>query len=134
MSRQIEQLKIGDREIIVKELIVKEVKSLWKDLTTPPETGQGLFSNDFLRKNWEMCVSGITLDELDELTPTDVRKIYDTFEKVNHVFFAFARQVQGESAALHAIRQGILLDLSARFAGSLNADMPEPGSTDTASS
>ncbi len=134
MPRQIEILKIEGFDIVVKELTVKEVKSLWKDLTTPPETGKGLFSNDFLRKNWEMCVSGITLDELDELTPTDVKQIYDAFEKVNHVFFAFARQVQGESVALHAIRQSILLDLSARFAGSLKEDIPESGTTDTVSS
>lgn len=140
MSRLTKTIELNGTRITVNELTVRQVKGLWKELMGVPkpdiaEPVQSIFTNqEFMSRNWGMCVEGLTLEEADDLTPSEMKLIYDAFMEVNTVFFDLARQVEGEDPMLVGLRLAIKTDLITRFAFLSNADTTAPGTTDTASS
>ena len=137
MSRELKELKIAGKIVTVYELTVKDIKKLWKDLTgATPETAETpIFSNEkLLREHWDKCVHGISLEETDDLVPSELKQIYDAFAEVNAIFFDLSLKLEGENPFLKSLREAILNDLMLRFAALSQEDTKESGSTDTASS
>jgi len=136
MSRELKELKIAGKIVTVYELTVKDIKKLWKDLTgATPETAETpIFSNEkLLREHWDKCVHGISLEETDDLVPSELKQIYDAFAEVNAIFFDLSLKLEGENPFLKSLREAILNDLMLRFAALSPEDTKESGNTDTAS-
>lgn len=129
MSKLTKTIDFNGKTVTVYELTVAQIKSLWKELTAvpvknPTENDIPLFQNhEFLTRNWALCVSGISLEETDNLTPSELKLIYDAFMECNAIFFDLALQVEGENPLLHGFRMAIQADLIARFAFSSAAGM-----------
>ena len=132
--RLTKEVPIGDKKIVVNELSVRQIKLLWKDLIHDTTTPDIIMGNDLLKKHWDQCVSGITLDETDDLAPSELKQVYDAFNEVNGVFFDLALRVIGENPFLQELRAAVMQDLIGKFVGLLKEDTPAPGTTDTVSS
>jgi len=131
--RQRKVIKIDDREITVKEITVREIRSFWQDLETEPAAGvDGIYN--VLTRFIPVAVDGITVEGLDDLAPSEVQVLYDTFMEVNTVFFKAARLIEGEDPIIVGLRRALLPLLMIRFAGFFAAATPESGTTDTPSS
>lgn len=138
--RKTKELEINGKKVIVNELTVGQIKKLWKELTGIPETNETerkipLFTgNKFLAENWPICIDGISIEEADDFTPSEMKLIYDAFLEVNNVFFDLATQVEGENPLIKGARMAICQELIARFALSSSEDIEMSGTTDTVSS
>lgn len=126
-------ITIDDRRITVKEITVREIRSFWQDMETEPAAGiEGLYS--VLSRFVPVAVEGIALEGLDDLAPSELQLLYDTFMEVNTVFFKAARLIEGENPIIVGLRTALLPLLMIRFAGLFTQAMPEPGITDIPSS
>ena len=137
MSRLAKEVKVAGKNITVFEMTVKDIKKLWGDLTgTNMENSEtSLFSNDqLIRTHWDKCVHGITLEESEDLTPSELKVIYDAFSEVNAVFFDLSLKLEGENPLLTGLREAIMKDLLRRYVVSLPPDTMESGTMDTVSS
>lgn len=137
MSREFKELKIAGKNITVYEMTVKDIKKLWRDMigATPESSETPMFSNEkLLKTHWDKCVHGITLDEADDLVPSELKLIYEAFAEVNAIFFDLALKLEGENPFLKSLREAILNDLTLRFAALSQEATEESGNTDTASS
>jgi len=143
MSRLTKTISVNNKNITVQELSVRDIKEIWKDLTTPPEVDDSgiiapLFTNqEFLMTNWKRCVQGMDLTEIDDLTPSELQEIYDAFKEVNQIFFDLALKVEGENPFIKGLRLAVQTDILNwihRSAPSLQQVIEESGITDTASS
>lgn len=137
MSRLAKEVKVAGKNITVFEMTVKDIKKLWGDLTgTNMENSEtSLFSNDqLIRTHWDKCVHGITLEESEDLTPSELKVIYDAFSEVNAVFFDLSLKLEGENPLLTGLREAIMKDLMRRYVASLPPDTMESGTMDTVSS
>jgi len=130
------EIKIGEKTVTVYELTVKDIKNLWKDITgeSPETADMPMFSNEvILRKHWDKCVHGITLEETDNYALSELKLIYDAFAEVNEIFFDLALKIEGENPFLKGIRQVVWNKLMFLFAASSSMDIEKPGITDTPS-
>ena len=137
MSRLAKEVKVAGKNITVFEMTVKDIKKLWGDLTgTNMESPEAsLFSSDqLMRTHWDKCVHGITLEESEDLTPSELKIIYDAFSEVNAVFFDLSLKLEGENPLLTGLREAIMKDLMRRYVASLPPDTMESGTMDTVSS
>ena len=137
MSREFKELKIAGKNITVYEMTVKDIKKLWRDMigATPESSEAPMFSNEkLLKTHWDKCVHGITLDEADDLVPSELKLIYEAFAEVNAIFFDLALKLEGENPFLKSLREAILNDLTLRFAALSQEATEVSGNTDTASS
>jgi hypothetical protein len=135
--RQSKDIQINNKTVSVFELSVRDIKSLWKHIigATPEAAEQPIFSNDkILRDYWDKCIHGLKLDETEDMTPSELKVVYDAFMEVNADFFALALQIEGENPMLKALRAVIVNDLMLRYAALSPEDTAESGNTDTASS
>jgi hypothetical protein len=135
--RQSKDIQINNKTVSVFELTVRDIKSLWKHIigATPEAAKQPIFSNDkILRDYWDKCIHGLKLDETEDMTPSELKVVYDAFMEVNADFFALALQIEGENPMLKALRAVIVNDLMLRYAALSPEDTAESGNTDTASS
>lgn len=135
--RQSKDIQINNKTVSVFELSVRDIKSLWKHIigATPESAEQPIFSNDkILRDYWDKCIHGLKLDETEDMTPSELKVVYDAFMEVNADFFALALQIEGENPMLKALRAVIVNDLMLRYAALSPEDTAESGTTDTASS
>jgi hypothetical protein len=131
--RQSKAITIDDRRITVKEITVREIRSFWQDMETEPAGGvEGIYS--VLARFLPVAVEDITIDGLDDLAPSEIQILYDTFMEVNTVFFKAARLIEGEDPIIVGLRKALLPLLMIRFAGLFAPDTPELGITVTASS
>lgn len=137
MARIFKEVTVKDKTISVFELTVKDVKKLWQDITgaTPETAGKPFFSNEkIMRDYWDKCVHGIKLEDADDMTPSELKIVYDAFLEVNAIFFDLALQLEGENPLLKGLRITLLDDLMLRFAALSFEATPESGTTATPSS
>lgn len=137
MSRNNKELEIAGKKVTVFELTVRQIKKLWSNMTGVSEETQDspIYTNEkLLNEHWDECVHGIKLSETDDLTPSQLKEIYDAFSEVNAVFFDLALRLEGENPFLKLMREALLSDLTLRFAALLPKDTLESGTTDTVSS
>lgn len=88
------QIDINGKSFLVKELTVREVRE-WvkqdrKD-TKPDVVGVLLFDDIWVDDM--MYITGSTQEEIDGLTPTQLRGLADLCIKENHYFFALRSKV-----------------------------------------
>lgn len=108
------KIKIDDREITVNELKVKDIRALLEigediDVGTP---------GAFFEKVGEYLprVTNLTLDDMDEMAPSELRRVWDVFAEVNENFLAAVR----ESGLVAVLVDSISTNLTASFAAVLN--------------
>lgn len=105
--------------ITVRELTVKQVLSTfdrWKE-AKQEEGFTGLLED--VRGLFDLSISGIQFNELEELAPSEIKQIYEKFKEVNSVFFDLADSM-GFKDILKELADGIKKDFSKLFAGSLS--------------
>ncbi len=137
MSRLAKEINVSGKKVTVYELTVKDIKKLWQDLTGTGEATKEIpmFSSDkVLRLHWDKCIHGITIEETDELAPSELKAIYDAFAEVNAIFFDLALKLEGENPFLKSLRAAMLSDLMLRFAALSQEDIQLSGATATPSS
>ncbi len=122
--RKFKVVKIDDREITIHELRVKDIMSVADGKTTD------LFA---LIKELLPKATSLTLKEIQNMSPSELKLIYDAFKEVNEVFFGLAASLKLTSL-LETLKQGALTavqkDLSKLFADSSNGGIQEPQTTD----
>lgn len=119
--RKSKNSEIDDKKITVYELTVKEIIELGEGKKLNEAQSLEDFRallNDYLPK----CVSGVTLDDLIGMAPSDLQLIYNDFREVNSVFFDVARSV-GLGELLNELKQAIQKDFLKLLVGSF------PGAT-----
>ena len=122
--RKFKVVKIDDREITIHELRVKDIMSVADGKTT-----------DLLALIKELLpkATSLTLKEIQNMSPSELKLIYDAFKEVNEVFFGLAASLKLTSL-LETLKQGALTavqkDLSKLFADSSNGGIQEPQTTD----
>ena len=136
MSRLTKELKIREKKITVFEMTVRDIKKLWNGLTGNIETTDvPMFSNEkLMREHWDQCIHGITLEETDDLAPSELKQIYDAFSEVNAIFFDLSLKLEGENPFLKSLRAAVVNDLMLRYVASLPEDTETSGTMDTVSS
>jgi hypothetical protein len=91
-------VEIGPKTITVKELSVRDIINLVNDknLLGSASSKDG-FELDALREEAEKYlpkfISGANMDDLLDMKPSELRRIYDKFMEINKTFFAVARTV-----------------------------------------
>jgi len=118
------------RQIIVKELTVKEIRNFWQN-HTDTILGQGMESFDGMKPFFEVCVSGISWEELEDTTPSELKKLYTAFKDVNAVFFEVAKAVEGENPILVQSRVIVGRFLMNKFVSLSKPVIETHGTTDT---
>lgn len=118
MARLTSSITIDDRRYEVRELTVKQILEILQDesLTgqgsTIAEIKQGL--EDHLDK-----ATDLTLDQMQDMAPSEIKQVYDKFKEVNATFFEVARSVGLEKLVSELIEQ-ISEDFGKFVADSLN--------------
>ena len=110
------------KTFLVKELKVKEIISLMNedDLNdTSLDTLKRIFSEKFL----PMC-SNIELEDLEEMTPSEIEQIWDEFKEANKSFFGLAQKM-GLEQMLQKLKEGILVDFSRSVVNLSSRDIQE---------
>lgn len=126
-------IPIAKKEITVKEITVREIRTFWQDMETEPKIGiEGLYN--VLSRFIPVCMTGMTVADLDDMTPSEIKTLYSTFQEVNVDFFEAARMIEGEDPILVGLREVLKPLLMMRFAGFFPTAIPGPGITDSASS
>lgn len=142
-ERKTAELEIGDIIVTVNELTIKEIKAFWKELMTL-QPSMGLTVSTEMATLWDVAIQGLSIEEIEDMTPTQLKKIYDKFMEVNDTFFDLARKFEGDNPVLAELRQSVLADLYRSYLiaqqsmqeslDSSNEAMSESGITDTVSS
>ena len=135
--RNSKEVKVNDRLVTVLELTVKVIKALWNDITgISAETKTApLFTNEkLMMEHWDKCIHGIKINEVDDLSPSELKLVYDAFLEVNDIFFDLALKLEKENPFLMSFREAVVSDLMLRFAALSAKDTETSGNTDTASS
>lgn len=133
MARLSKEITVAGKRVEVRELTVREIRNFWN--TMGNAAGQGLDSlGDELKKFMPTCITGLPIEDLDDLTPTELKVVYDAFQEVNKVFFDVAQIVEGNHPLLMDLRLSILSDLIVKFAGLSRKGTQGSSITDSASS
>jgi len=130
-TRKTKEIKLGNRLITVNELLVREIKAFWKDLSNLQPV-MGLELSPELQKIWGIAVEGITIEETEDYTPSSLKLIYDAFREVNEVFFDLAAQLEGDNPMLVALRNAALLDLANKYMAANGSTNPSADSLNEA--
>jgi hypothetical protein len=123
-------VKIDDKEIVIREITVREIREFWQDFETAPAAGiDGIYG--VLERFVPTCIFGVTIKDFDDMPPSDIKRIYDAFTEVNDVFFGAARLVKGENPLIAGLQEVIIPLLMMRFAGFFAPGMQESLTTGT---
>lgn len=94
-------VKIGKRQVMVRELTLREVRDLM--LTPPREIVEGVAS-------LLAACTDITTEELMDYAPSELQPLIDTILEINADFFAQAEML--EETAVSALMRGKILRIS----------------------
>lgn len=116
-SIEIDEKKITVYELTVKEIIeIGETKSV-KEGAAELKDFKGIFE-DYIPK----ALSGVALDDLIQMAPSDLKEIYGTFREVNATFFEVARSL-GMTELLNQLTLAIQKDFLKLLVGSFSTDI-----------
>ena len=107
--RNSKPIEIDDKKITVYELTVAEIIQIGQTKTIKDKSTDLTDFKDILENYLPKALSGITLDELIKMAPSDLKKIYNIFREVNATFFDVARSV-GLGELLNQVIQAIQKD------------------------
>lgn len=97
--RQEKSVRIGDKDVAVKELTVAEIRTWYQEVDQAEDAreagrigefdlvGDGLLEDVSLRDLERM--TDCSMDELGEFTPSQLRELFEKCKEVNPDFFAF---------------------------------------------
>jgi len=115
--RNSKPIEIDDKKITVYELTVAEILEIGntkaiKEKSTDLNDFKTIL-DDYLPK----ALLGVTVDDLMQMAPSDLKKIYDIFREVNATFFDVARSV-GLGELLSQLTEAIQKDFLKLLVGS----------------
>jgi len=87
--RKIRKVKLSDKEVTVGEVRIKVINEMIQNVRNAFSAGADLSWSNMLQIGQEVfakSVSGITLDELMDLYPSEAKVLYDAFLEVNADF------------------------------------------------
>jgi hypothetical protein len=131
--RLTKEIQIAGKTVMVSELTVREIKQFWKELSEL-SLAEGFSLSPGMIKLWDVTIQGLDVSEIDDYTPSILKKVYDTFREVNATFFDLANQFENGDPVLIEIRKVITMALISQFAAFSNEVTQESSTTDTASS
>lgn len=97
-------IKIDDREVTVKEMRTKELRIIIRKSDN---------KKDPLGMDEVALLTNLTIDEIDNLAPSELKIVTDAVDEVNAAFFDEAGQ-QGITQTLGSLMQAILMRSYAR--------------------
>ena len=100
----------NDASFEVKELRVKEIISLIQQDVLGSDLDLNTLKEVFAEKLLPLC-GNMTLQDLIEMTPSEIQEIWDHFFEVNKAFFVMARKA-GLQGILEKLKEAILSDFS----------------------
>ncbi len=115
--RKQKKVKIDNKEIVVKELRVRDMLELMEEWDKEQN-----FSLSYASKILECATEGVNLEDLKDFTPSELKIIWDAFEEVNSVFFKAAQAV-GLGKVVVQIKDSLINDLSRLLVNSSRQDM-----------
>lgn len=120
MPRLSDNIEINDKKITVYELTVEEIINIGESTKNFNQPELGEFKS-LIEDNLGKAVTGITMDDLIKMTPSDIKKIYETFKEVNSTFFEVARSM-GLTELLISLKQAVQKDFLKLLVGSYSSD------------
>ena len=123
--RKSKTIKIDDKEIIVKELRVKDVLEIF-DLVG--QEGLGDLANQietFLPK----ITSDLSVEDLKKMAPSEIMQIVSAAKEVNSDFLSIASRL-GLDRLMKEFKEAVVKDFSGLLAGSLERVMSASLNTD----
>jgi len=117
MPRLHKSSEIDGKKITVYELTVEEIINIGEEqkrLNDPSLDQFKVLLEEYLGK----AVTGITLDDLIKMAPSDIKVIYDDFLEVNKTFFGVARSL-GLAELLETLKQAVQKDFLKLLVASL---------------
>lgn len=123
--RKSKTIKIDDKEIVVKELRVKDVLDIFDAIG---QEGIGDLSNQieiFLPK----ITSGLSVEDLKNMAPSEIMQVVNVAKEVNSDFLSLARQL-GLDKIMKEFKEAAVKDFSGLLAGSLERGMSASLNTD----
>lgn len=114
--QKIKSFKINDKTVIVKELIVRDVFSLF-------DQKEGLSFESLLDESFLPKISNLTLDEIKDFAFSELEIIWDNFKEVNAVFFKLVRAM-GMEKILNELKEATMQDFLALYASLRKQDIP----------
>jgi hypothetical protein len=139
--RKRKTIKIDEKEITVLEVKVSDILEILglqeeKKADGKISEGPGDQLKDLvaiIRKYLPQFVQNITLEDMIDMAPSEIEQVYNAFKEVNSTFFSLAQRLKlGEM--LERMKDAIIADCSAMFAGFLKQGTETPGNTDSPSS
>ena len=110
-----------EKSFTVNELTVKEIIGLMQEDESEDVSLEGF--RDKLSKSVLPKCTNVTMDELIEMVPSDIKIIWDKFNEVNSVFFDVAHKM-GLQSMLDELKAAIIADFSRLLVSSLKLDIP----------
>lgn len=114
--RKKKTIKIDNKEITVKELLVKEIRLVWDSIWEAGLSVEALQAQ--IKELLPVIAPELSIKDIDEMAPSELRTLWEAFKEVNADFFGIVRAVGGETA-LAELKKAFLKDLSGQFATSL---------------
>lgn len=103
-------IKIDDKEITLKELTVKDILAFQDRLSSDDSSGDGIL--DLLGNLLPKITQDVTVEDLKDMSPSEIEKLVDGFREVNSALFrGISWTGFGESMA--DFRQAVMRDLVA---------------------
>jgi len=118
--RKSKTVKIDEKEITVKELRVKDIRTVL-------EIAEHAEEDDLLKQAEALLplVTDIKLDDIEEMAPSEIKILWEAFREVNADFLSVIGRLGIEETFVKLIQAHLtdaLADLS-------SGDIPEPGTT-----
>ena len=121
MAQRHKKITINDRKITVFELSVRQIRNIIEEMDS--------LDNEKVLEVLEMC-SDVTLEQIEEMAPSDIRQIWDAWSEVNADFLHLIRQAMKRPPIQRAIDDFLSAILTDAFAVLPNAGTPAAGNTD----
>ena len=114
--RKTKTVKIDDKEFTVKELRVKDIRSL-------QEMAERAEEDDFFKEAEALIpqITGIKLDDIEEMAPSEIKILWGAFREVNADFLSAIERLGIKEAFISSIQK----HLTDAFADLLNEGMTE---------
>lgn len=136
--RRVKDVQVDKTVYTVRELTVKEIINLFQRVEKKSPDSEDTDTTDsigYLKSELQqMLALGLEgdykVEDFYDMSPSELKQIYEAFKEVNSVFFGIARQV-GMGELLEQVIRQIRIAFSEVLVSSLNRATPEYGSTGT---
>jgi len=110
-----------DRSFEVYELTIRQIIDLMQDEKITDNLSLNAFK-EYFGEAILPAVTNVSIDDLIDMAPSDIKVIWDKFQETNKVFFGAARQL-GLEEVIHNLRRAIIEDFSKLLVPSLSQDI-----------